>query len=263
MSLTLDARQRAMLLEMGVRVWQGPSTVLGARSTDIHPANAPGVQASIEKLQGVHDTGGLHPAKEPAVPVTPLTPAARTPVAQAPSAAADPPGAAEGWRLLPTRLLYADADPARAPAALGAGWLIVTQAVDAIEPWADGAERLLAAMLHALQLHLHPRVALCALQNAEVGAHATDIAGDITAAIAAEIAAFAPSVVLVMGRGPVRAALGLSDPWAKLRERDLRIAGVPVVATYDAAFLLRTPACKRLAWADLCRARALAGAPIA
>ncbi len=154
------------------------------------------------------------------------------------------------------RLLYPAANPALAPAALGAGWLLVTQAVDTAEPWAERAEKLQAAMLQALQLHLHPRVALCALQSGAPGTSGSD---DITAEIATQVAAFAPSVVLVMGRGAVRAALGLTEPLAKLREQDLRIAGVPVVATYDAPFLLRNPQCKRPAWADLCRARELSG----
>lgn len=53
--------------------------------------------------------------------------------------------------------------------------------------------------------------------------------------------------------------MGRSDPLGKLRGEALTLAGAPVVVTYDARFLLRNAASKPGAWADLCRARALAG----
>ena len=245
MSLHLDARQRAMLQEMGVRVWHAPEpsapAVAVLRGVDKSVrSQAPSAAAAVPHLQPPASAPRLAPARPQPIS-TPIAPS--------------------GWSLLPTRLLYPDANPEHAPAALGAGWLIVTQAVDAREPWAEGAERLLHAMLQALQLHLHPRVALCALQSTALGASGIGTSADIAADIAAQVAAFAPSVVLVMGRSAVRAALGSSEPLAKLREQDLRIAGVPAVATYDAPLLLRNPQGKRSAWADLCRARALSTPP--
>lgn len=240
-----------MLLEMGVRVWHAPGPgAIGA------PLSSPQrAQSEDDALTRDEPSSNAHTSKVRAA----AAPGTRTPAVPSLLPATAAPEPASGWSLLPTRLLYPDADPALTPAALGAGWLVVAQSVDAGEPWAEGAERLLAAMLQALQLQLHPRVALCALQSVESAPHGTEDTADITADITAQVAAFAPSVVLLMGRGPVRAALGLTEPLAKLRELDLRIAGVPVVATYDAPFLLRNPQCKRSAWADLCRARALAG----
>jgi DNA polymerase len=38
------------------------------------------------------------------------------------------------------------------------------------------------------------------------------------------------------------------------------VAGVPAIVTYDAPYLLRAPQAKAAAWADLCRAHALAQA---
>lgn len=251
MSLSLDARQRAMLLEMGVRLWHAPGSAAAAASAALP-------HSAADRRLPTRADSDVPPSQPSATPFPASHVRSSSAPALQPKQAVAPAVANSGWSLLPTRLLYPDANPALAPSALGAGWLLVTHAVDASEPWAQGAERLLAAMLQALQLHLHPRVALCALQSAVPGAAGGLETADITADIAAQVAAFAPSVVLVMGRGPVRAALGLTEPLAKLREQDLRIAGVPVVATYDAPFLLRNPQCKRPAWADLCRARELA-----
>lgn len=237
MSQHLDARQRAMLQEMGVRVWHAPAA--GALAVAEVSSTVTPKQAAVPRA----------PAPHPAPPPTPQP--ASTP-------AASPSPAPSHWNLLPTRLLYPDANPENTPTALGAGWLIVAEAVDPREPWAEGADTLLHAMLQALQLHWHPRVALCALQSTTPGAAGS---ADISADIAAQVAAFAPSVVLVMGRNAVRAALGSSDPLVKLRQQDLRIAGISAVATYDAPLLLRNPQGKRSAWADLCRARAIAGQP--
>jgi DNA polymerase len=134
--------------------------------------------------------------------------------------------------------------------------LVVAEAFTADDSAAQAAERLLGNMLHALQLHRHPRVALCSVEPMDAR---TADESDPTAAIARHVQAFAPSVVLVMGRGAVRAALARSDPLGKLRGAELAIADVPVVVTFGPHFLLRNPESKSAAWADLCRARALAG----
>lgn len=153
------------------------------------------------------------------------------------------------------RLLFPAADPANAPLALGAGWLIVAESLADGEPLAADAERLLANMLAALQLHRHPRVALCNVAPADLEGGISEPAE----VLAQEVAAFAPAVVLLMGRGAVRAALSRSEPLGKLRGSRWEIAGVPTVVTFDARLLLRNPDTKAAAWADLCLARALAG----
>lgn len=255
MSLHLDARQRAMLQEMGVRVWQAPE----AR----HALHAPAAQAANSGAQAATAV----PAQVQRGGATPAVPGPRAALragvaAPTPARAETDTEAGAVLRLLPPRLLYPDANPAHTPAALGAGWLIIAPEVAPGEPKAEDAVRLLHAMLQALQLHRHPRVVLCALQAQTTAASAGDAAPtDMRTDIAAQVAAFAPSVVLLMGRNAIRAALGSGEPLAKLRVQDLRIGGVPVVATYDAPLLLRNPQGKRAAWADLCRARALARPP--
>ena len=75
------------------------------------------------------------------------------------------------------------------------------------------------------------------------------------------MAAVQPAVLLLLGRTVARALLGRSDPLGRLRAEPLQVAGVPAVVSYDAPYLLRAaPETKALVWADLCRARALAGA---
>lgn len=261
MNLPVDARQRAMLLEMGVRVWHAPPLVRqtpavlekadsGSDASRSHPT--PTAQAAPESNRPVAHAPQADPVNaEPAAP-----PRAHTQRVDAVTAPSDT-NAAAGWKAAPLQLLYPDADPAQTPPDLGAGWLVVTDAFIPGEPSAQAAGQLFGAMLQALQLHQHPRVALCAIEPhpAEPGGPAAPAAD----AIAAHVVQFAPSVVLVMGRNAIRAALGSTEPLAKLRQQPLFIAGVPTVATFDAQLLLRNPAAKRTAWADLCRARALAG----
>ena len=112
-------------------------------------------------------------------------------------------------------------------------------------------------MLRALRLHQHPRVFLSTVAPQAPDAPAAPPSAQ---ALSAAIAHVQPSVVLVMGRLAARAALGRSDPLGRLRAQPHSVAGVPAIVTYDAPYLLRAPQAKAAAWADLCRARALAQA---
>ena len=211
--MPLSPRHRAMLLEIGVRTWAPPT---------------PGARAETPAAAGA----AAPPPAAPPRAARPLPPAAGG--GERSHAPAGP------WQVQAPRLLYPGADPAQAPLALGAGWFIVTDILPEGEPLAADADRLLANMLAALQLHRHPRVALCGVGPAPAAGGGT-------------------SVVLVMGRSAVRAALARSEPLGKLRGARWEIAGVPAVVTFDACFLLRNPGTKAAAWADLCLARALAG----
>ncbi|MDY0105462.1 MAG: uracil-DNA glycosylase family protein [Giesbergeria sp.] len=242
MSLHLDPRQRAMLQEMGVRLWW-PGAV--AHTTEA----APPVRAAP-----LPTAPTAAPARPPAPPPLPAPPAVR------PAAAAPAPAPARGLTpplrvLHPPRALFPDADPQHSPATLGAGWLLVAEGTADADPLAGDAGRLLGNMLHALQLHRHPRVFLCTL-SAPLGP-------DTDAAPAADVLAQAlarvqPSVLLLMGRAAAQAVLGRNDPLGPLRAQTHTVAGVPAVVTYDAPYLLRAPDAKAAAWADLCQARALA-----
>lgn len=65
-----------------------------------------------------------------------------------------------------------------------------------------------------------------------------------------------PKIVLVVGRIAAQNLLKTTTPISKLRGQVHRlVSGVPVVATYHPAYLLRSPQEKRKAWFDLCLAR--------
>ncbi|MCW5656306.1 MAG: uracil-DNA glycosylase [Burkholderiaceae bacterium] len=63
-----------------------------------------------------------------------------------------------------------------------------------------------------------------------------------------------PRLLIAMGRFAVQSLLDSSDPIGRLRGRVHRFAERPVVVTYHPAYLLRNPADKARAWADLCLA---------
>ncbi|NND37640.1 MAG: uracil-DNA glycosylase [Gammaproteobacteria bacterium] len=70
----------------------------------------------------------------------------------------------------------------------------------------------------------------------------------------------APKLILAVGRIAAQNLLHREEPVGKLRGEVHRLdpLGVPVVVTYHPAYLLRSPAQKRKAWADLCLARRVA-----
>ena len=69
-----------------------------------------------------------------------------------------------------------------------------------------------------------------------------------------------PKVILAMGRFAVQSLLDSSLPIGQLRGKVHAWRGVPLVVTYHPAYLLRTPADKGRAWADLCLAASVAEA---
>jgi len=63
-----------------------------------------------------------------------------------------------------------------------------------------------------------------------------------------------PRLLMAMGRFAVQSLLDSSEPIGRLRGRVHRFGERPVVVTYHPAYLLRNPADKARAWADLCLA---------
>lgn len=274
--LNLDARQRAMLEEMGVPVWW-PEAVP-------EPATPAPPSVSTSALRPVCAPSAGHPNR-PAVSAPPAAPTAAPVAMQAPAArplpatatattAASPAaprpantaalpgasGASGTWSLQAPQPLFPHADPQHTPAALGAGWLVVVEGRAGSDPLAGDAGRLLENMLRALRLHRHPRTFVCLLDAAPSNDGAATLAGSATT-LESAMALVQPSVLLLLGRTVARALLGRTDPLGRLRTEPLQVAGVPAVVSYDAPYLLRAPPeTKALVWADLCRARALAGA---
>ena len=259
MSLNLDKRQRAMLQEMGVRVWQplaAPAAVLAAPESIAADARAASTSSHFDAKN--QPSGAV---AAPTAPLAPAAPAARRdaaparsampPVAAAPPAADTPVSPQAAWQLGDAQTLYA---PAAQPG--GLRWLVLaeTPASALQQSVFDGdAGRLLNNMLRAARLHQADAVLFAPL----VRPAGAPVNLAFSAALAALVERAQPDVVLVMGRLAALALLQSHEPFGRLRGRVHALHGVNTIVTYDAAYLLRTPADKARAWDDLCLAMSL------
>ncbi len=150
-----------------------------------------------------------------------------------------PPDAVAGRASSPASPVASE--PQRLPGLAAADWLVVGDALDPADPQ---QQQLLENMLRAIGVGLvaptRERRAVYVVAE--------------RAALAPALAAVAPRCVLALGRAAAAALLGADAPLGGLRGRLHEHAGVPVVVTFPPAFLLRHPAEKAKAWADLCLA---------
>ncbi|MGJ7519454.1 uracil-DNA glycosylase family protein [Variovorax sp. LT1P1] len=244
-SLNLDARQRAMLDEMGVKVWW-PVAAPVVATVDVAPVPVaePPPRAVLEE------------APQEAPRAAPAPAAVRAPVA-APAAAA-PAARAHGAAVLvaPPHRLYATDGPAEG------GWLVVADMPPEAdgrhgEPLAGDAGRLLDNMLRALQLHAGDMPVHLMRTHRGVASGRDDSPRPFADAFLPQAQALAPRLIFAMGPLAAQTLLQSADPLGKLRGRAARIealGGTPVVVSYHPAYLLRNPADKARAWVDLCLA---------
>ena len=254
----LDDRQRAMLAEMGVRVWM-PQTVRAL------PAKA----AKLAQVE-VSDT----PPADAAAPVS--FPVASTPqmlsvpivdISQLPAGIAS-----MDWAQLQAAVASCTGcglSQSRQQAILGEGlasadWMIVGDAPGeeedkAAQSFAGPAGQLLDNMLKALSLTREQVYLTHALKcRTPVGRNASQVEVSHCATyLARQVELVQPKVILAMGRTAALALLQSAEPLGKLRSQVQSFKGVPVVVTYPPAYLLRNQADKAKAWADLCRATSL------
>ena len=284
MSLDLDDRQRAMLQEMGVRVWlPSAEPVLAAA-----PAKEQATQARV-------------PTPPPAATLAAPQPTARVPAQAAPTSARTPVGAYPdaGVTTTPAAVTALDLQGLDSGSALRqsaaacracglcsgrkhttlqlpdppvqADWLVLGDPPDADEdrlgqPFVEQTGVLLDNMLKAAG----------ASRNGQgrQGAHLSNVVkcrppvGRLPQAselaqcaqfLQREIETVQPKVILALGRFAVQLALeehpqDAALPLDKQRGRVYRYRGIPVVVSYHPTALLRTSANKAKAWADLCLA---------
>lgn len=239
MSLHLDPRQRAMLHEMGVRVWQPAEPVAAAL-----PEPLVAIDSVASSAYGTGVKGHVVD-KKPAATVRPVA------HAPAPQPAVPAAGGSAAWQLGDAQQLYLDAAPAA-----GARWLVLAETpASALHapPFQGDAGRLLDNMLRAARLHRTGTVLLAPL----VRHAATGSLAEMEAALSALVARVQPDVLLVMGRLAAQALLASHAPFGKLRGQVHDLHGAKAVVTYDATYLLRSPADKAKAWDDLCLAMGL------
>ncbi len=281
----LDVRQRAMLAEMGVRVWAPkPAAPVVAPEPERSAARpAPAVVAAPVPA------APAAPVAAPAVPRTPApsiapghrqaTPAPAQVAALAPLAAGIE---SMEWPTLREAVAGCQACglcEGRKHTVFGTGstqadWLIVGEAPGENEdlqgePFVGAAGQLLDNMLRA--------VGRSRTGEGAQGAYITNVlkcrppanrnpqpaeVAQCAPYLARQVALVQPKVIIAMGRFAVQSLLQSHEPIGKLRGQVHRYQGVPVIVTYHPAYLLRTPSDKGKAWADLCLAMETVGTPL-
>lgn len=288
MNLRLDARQRAMLAEMGVRLW------LPRAGSRVAPAPVPSEAESAPRPRAV--------VGEAAAPRVAASPAPTSPRSVPDSAAADaglaplPAGIASmDWGALEAAVASCRACglcAGRTQAVFGVGsrnaeWMVVGEAPGETEdrlgePFVGPAGKLLDQMLAAIGLSRRvgdatnseaARADAASASSQKTAQQGVYIANVIKCRppgnrnpqpdeiaqcehyLRRQVALVQPKLILAMGRFAVQALLNTSEPIGRLRGRVHRYAGVPVIVTYHPAYLLRSPAEKAKAWQDLCLAR--------
>ena len=294
MSLDLDIRQRAMLQEMGLRVWLPEPNVVAAPAPLKASALRSVLSAPQQPTAAPIKNSAAHPADAGASDPQPSKigtavpdPATPAPAARAPDlavldmAALDWPALAhtvahcEACQLCRGRRApvfnAASADHAPGPA----DWMLVGEPPDEAEeragsPFAAQAGQLLDNMLKSLGLSRQGEPG-----SPATTAYVTNVVKCRPAAqrtpepqelatcesyLRREVALVQPKVILALGRFAAQTLLraSLPDvatiPLGKLRGPVYHYQGIPVVVSYHPSYLLRTPLDKARAWADWCLA---------
>ena len=264
MSLQLDERRRAILAEMGVRVFAPPAQA----GIDAPPAPA------ATRAQ----TAGRPAASERPAPVI-----------QKPGAAPLRPVGVEarsdgielmGWDELAQAVANCRACElcsSRHNTVFGVGdqqadWLIVGEAPGENEdlqgePFVGQAGKLLDNMLKAVGLdRCSGGVYIANVLKCRPPGNRNPQPEEVSQCepfLRRQVQLLQPRIILAMGRFAVQSLLGTTEPIGKLRGRVHQYLGVPLVVTYHPAYLLRNLPDKAKAWADLCLAREVASAQAA
>lgn len=273
MALTLDDRQRAMLLEMGVRVWL-PGTVFETEPPSVAVPASPQPAASVPSA-----------AVAPAAPAQPTpAPVRAVPVTRPPTVLARVEGTSLDlgdldWEALADTAASCQACglcAGRKHATLQPGpgqrdWMVVG------DPPEEDEDRSANAFVESPGLLLDnmlKAVGVARSGTGAQGAYATNVVkcrpphGQIPQAadlaqcaqyLQREIALVQPKVILAMGRFAIQTLLAehgalATQPLGKLRGTVYQYQGIPVVVTYHPKLLLRNSPDKAKAWADLCLA---------
>ena len=243
--MLLGKQQRAMLAEMGIRVWQPePVPVIAEGSASV---------ASAQNKVAIHTVAGSAVNIKSAVPFDAQKQAIKTPASPVATQGASH---ADTWRVGALQTLYGN-PAADAPSR----WLLLLEQPEAalqndFDAMAGDAGKLLDNMLRAAKLHTTAVVMLAPLVRSlqtgnNLASQLTDVLANVLEDALEEANA---NVVLVMGRLAAQALLQSTEPLAKLRGRLHDVHGQQTVITLDPAYLLRNPLDKAKAWDDLCLA---------
>jgi uracil-DNA glycosylase len=273
----LDERQRAMLAEMGVRVWWPQATSGEAPAVHEHIGTSP------NPVQAPAPASGLSSGLAVAAPKAPAMQRSAPEAAVTPQAPAAPPPTepsvqplAEGVARMDWPLLHSTIETCQACAlcaqrqksVLGVGdvqadWMVIGDPVGEVEgqrgePFVGPAQQLLSNMLKAVGLSREAKgpsgVYITSSLKCRLADNRNPSAQELATCapyLAREVALVQPKVIVLMGRFSIQSVLQTQEPLGKLRGQVHRYQGVPVVVTYHPDSLLRSAPDKAKAWADL------------
>ena len=286
MSLNLDARQRAMLQEMGHPLWwpesaaPAPQAAAEAAQTPVAPQFEQKQALARDQSAPAAITTIANPAMEAAEPSR--APVAAEPAAApmaraeapcpAPAPAASAPLAQSTPQPLPgdfPRVRFAlrapvlldlrdpKAQAEAAPAATQPAWLVVAELPEGAPPHGK-AGQLVTNMLRAMRLTDAP---VYWVPLARIAPGQDDADEQPSFGIDALVQDTGATMALLLGLPAARHLVGGELPFAALRQQVHKIGdkALPAVVSYDHSHLLRVPLAKRETWADLCFALAKAG----
>jgi uracil-DNA glycosylase family 4 len=291
MPLDLNSRQRAMLAEMGVRVWW-PESIASEDAAPVEPATA-AVAAPTRPAEVTRTPTHVTPAQPVPSTMAPPKPAV-SPVVATPVVLGRRPDGVDRMDWLRLQQAVADCEACdlcktRKNTVFGVGaqapegqapqvdWMIVGEAPGENEdlqgePFVGQAGKLLDNMLKACGLSRHAErgsdgggVYIANVLKCRPPGNRNPRPEEVAQCepyLQRQIALLQPKIIIAMGRFAVQTLLQGSvpqveaAPLGKLRGQVYDYHGVPVVVTYHPAYLLRSLSEKAKAWADLCLAMA-------
>jgi DNA polymerase len=266
MTLALDARQRAMLEEMGIKLFWPEAPVLAPGPERMPEPVAEPVAVEAMPSQAVRTEPRPQRSPEPVrpAPVEARAPAARQRIPGIElmewDALAGAVAECRACRLCDSRrnTVFGVGNPQ-------ADWLVVGEAPGENEdlqgePFVGQAGKLLDNMLAALKLSRRENVYIANVLKCRPPGNRNPEPEEIAQCepfLRRQVELLQPKIILAMGRFAVQTLLQSTEPIGRLRGRVHRYHEVPVVVTYHPAYLLRNLPDKAKAWADLCLAQAV------
>ncbi len=246
--MQLTKHQRAILKEMGIRVWQ-PEPLASAPEASISPSithNKLAIDSIAVSARNTRATATFDAKKRTFEAV--LTPPLPDNALASPATTRAAPSA-DTWRVGDLQTLYSDTATPEAKRWL----LLIEQPESALQSdfsaLAGDAGKLLDNMLRAAKLHTGAVVMLAPLVRSS-SAPGSNLASQLTDVLASAKA----DIVISMGRLAGQAVLQSVEPFARLRGQIHSIQNIKTVVTLNPTHLLRYPLDKAKAWDDLCLA---------
>lgn len=288
----LDLRQRAMLAEMGVRVW-APKPLARTVQPEAEASSAPVNRPLSQQDRAAAQEAAAAPVatpRQPAPPASVRKPPEEIRVADVatPPVTGARPSRPEGvermdWTQLEEAVSSCQACglcSGRTNTVFGVGsqqadWMVVGEAPGENEdrlgqPFVGQAGKLLDNMLAAIGLSRQAdATAGGSEQPGKQGVYIANVLkcrppsnrnprpeeiAQCEPYLRRQVALLRPKIILAMGRFAVQSLLKTNDPIGRLRGQVHHYEGVPVIVTYHPAYLLRSLPDKSKAWEDLCLA---------